>query len=97
MSPRRDERRLGIRQRRGRPSDAHGQATDLANAALYQEYLRARTWLTVAQVKDYLGFPSEAAVREWASRHPRLRKGRRGRTLVFRRTTLDQFIEPAVK
>ena len=57
-----------------------------------QEYLRSRTWLDVPQAMAYLGFPSAAAVREWATRHG-IRKGRRGRTLVFRRTDLDRAVD----
>ena len=92
-----DQRELGVRQRGRRTTQPDREPTNLADAALYQEYLRARTWLSVPQVMAYMDFPSEAAVREWASRNPSLRKGRRGRTLVFKRTALDQHIQQAVK
>jgi hypothetical protein len=62
------------------------QSRDLRDPSLDQEYLRSRTWLSVEQVIAYLDFPSPAAVRDWASRHG-IRKGRRGRTLVFRGRT----------
>lgn len=67
-------------------------STDVNDPSLDQDLLRKRTWLDVRQTAAYLGFPSEAAVREWATRHG-IRKGRRGRTLVFRRTDLDRAVQ----
>ena len=96
MSPRVDNRGLRVSQRRSGAPKPERQATNLAQAVLQQEYLRSRTWLTVEQVRDYLNFPSNAAVREWATRNG-IRKGRRGRTLVFHRTTLDKVVQPSVK
>lgn len=92
-----DQRRLRVSQRGRRHAQPDREPANLADAALYQEYLRSRTWLSVSQLRAYLDFPTEAAVREWASRHPRLRKGRRGRTLVFRRTAIDEFVQQSVK
>ena len=65
---------------------------DARDPSLDQNLLRKQTWLTVPQAMAYLQFPSEAAVREWATRHG-IRKGRRGRTLVFRRTDLDRAVD----
>jgi hypothetical protein len=67
-------------------------SSEARDSSLDPERLRKQTWLTVPQVVAYLHFPSEAAVREWATRHG-IRKGRRGRTLVFRRTDLDRAVQ----
>lgn len=89
------ERGLRVRKGRRRPPETKRQPANLRDLALYQEYLRSRTWLSVEQVMAYLDFPSPAAVRDWASRHG-IRKGRRGRTLVFRRTTLDEAVDQSL-
>jgi hypothetical protein len=97
VSPRRNERGLGVRQRSGGTTKPERQPANLPDAALYQEYLKSRTWLTVEQLRDYAGFPTVRATREWALRNPTLRRGRRGRALVFRRTRIDQYLESLEK
>lgn len=93
---RRDERGLRISKTRRRPSKPSRELPNLPDPLFDQVLLGKQTWLTVPQAAAYLQFPSDAAMREWASRH-RIRKGRRGRTLVFRRTHLDEAVQPAGK
>lgn len=50
------------------------------------------TYLTTEEARDYLRFPTVAALRMWAHRHnvPRLK---RGRTVLFLRRDLDDVVQ----